>query len=693
MLRIQIIALLFLLIIICTASYAIDINTCAILVDAIYEGNVDKVKDLIDSGLDPNDECSPELEGIKPSPFTPLGYAVCTNRPKIVKILLEKGADPNKKTQESGVTPLMIAAGLGQSDVVRILLDGGADPNIKDVDELTALDYAVAKNNTEIAKLLIELKDNEFKRRKKEREKIIEEIKNIPIKKEIERIEKEIEMLESITTCDEKKMRAQIRQEKEYNVLHEKLFGANNQFADLLKKLLDPATSPQKRNIIEHILVGVLMQLLVNSAILDVAEDDKGEKCEPRSWIKVKTEEVLNKSRTGGEKQSKLKKEYYMKRDDMFAAYFFHEKYPSDTNSNGKKEKRHAVSLTDLRNHFETNKCYLEKDEYEVEDNFLFWLGITDFSFDNLGVMGWQGLLMTISPYNFNDRSEVYLKESCIDAERLGTYIVLLELVSLIQDNGIKLSKDKNNLYFKFLQSCTQALFIYAGDIFSVLNDSEIVKDIKPRELRKLQKIQALIQNKAIYYQSDYSIAQITKAIDKASFKDDVIALEKLQKLHNIYTTNFTLTMLSAKAFCLKVLNQNTKKERETNIARELIKILEKITQATDTSYSSYARSNLHVYISNTGEIFTRIEVTKEGKSSCEYLKPEELLKKFYEESTDNFHISTTNQLPTIPFSVKPETLHYFDLSQWMENQANLYAIYDWLFEHKIIEKMFGRHD
>ena len=132
MLRIQIIALLFSLIIICTVSYAIDINTCAILTDAICEGNVDKVKNLIDSGLDPNDECSPELESIKPSPFTPLEFAVVMDRPKIVKILLEKGADPNKKNQGSGTTPLMIAAAHGQSDIVRMLLDCGADIRIKD---------------------------------------------------------------------------------------------------------------------------------------------------------------------------------------------------------------------------------------------------------------------------------------------------------------------------------------------------------------------------------------------------------------------------------------------------------------------------------------------------------------------------------------------------------------------------------
>ena len=47
--------------------------------------------------------------------------------PSIVKLLLQKGADPNAKDKH-GLTPLQHAASDGLTTTVRILLDGGARP-------------------------------------------------------------------------------------------------------------------------------------------------------------------------------------------------------------------------------------------------------------------------------------------------------------------------------------------------------------------------------------------------------------------------------------------------------------------------------------------------------------------------------------------------------------------------------------
>jgi ankyrin repeat protein len=130
---------------------------------------------------------------------TPLIKAVMFSRPEIVKMLLERGADPNygaadattgnavtaaffamNGTQLIGMgemdasrhatalevlklvahakganlnllvrrattqkTPLMIAAEAGAADVVQVLLDAGADPNTMNGGKYTALDYAV----------------------------------------------------------------------------------------------------------------------------------------------------------------------------------------------------------------------------------------------------------------------------------------------------------------------------------------------------------------------------------------------------------------------------------------------------------------------------------------------------------------------------------------------------------------------
>ena len=56
---------------------------------------------------------------------TSLHFACSNLRPKTVKLLLEKGANPNMKDRD-GVTPLMIATALGFKDIVEILIRHGA---------------------------------------------------------------------------------------------------------------------------------------------------------------------------------------------------------------------------------------------------------------------------------------------------------------------------------------------------------------------------------------------------------------------------------------------------------------------------------------------------------------------------------------------------------------------------------------
>jgi ankyrin repeat protein len=61
----------------------------------------------------------------------PLHFAARMNRPEMVALLLELGADP-RATDGSGATPLHFAAGHGHVDVVRLLLAAGADPTLHD---------------------------------------------------------------------------------------------------------------------------------------------------------------------------------------------------------------------------------------------------------------------------------------------------------------------------------------------------------------------------------------------------------------------------------------------------------------------------------------------------------------------------------------------------------------------------------
>jgi ankyrin repeat protein len=61
--------------------------------------------------------------------------------PKMVEVLLEKGADPSIVDQ-FGKSPMCYAAGRGFTDVVRVLLDGGIDVNAPYGNGLTAFMWA-----------------------------------------------------------------------------------------------------------------------------------------------------------------------------------------------------------------------------------------------------------------------------------------------------------------------------------------------------------------------------------------------------------------------------------------------------------------------------------------------------------------------------------------------------------------------
>ena len=56
---------------------------------------------------------------------------------EVFELLLDAGADVNSKAKQL-TTPLMAAASVGRADVVRVLLDKGADPTVVSVNEQTA---------------------------------------------------------------------------------------------------------------------------------------------------------------------------------------------------------------------------------------------------------------------------------------------------------------------------------------------------------------------------------------------------------------------------------------------------------------------------------------------------------------------------------------------------------------------------
>ncbi len=102
---------------------------------AARAGALDAMTALIDGGADLN--ARDERNG-----WTPLLHAVHKQQSPAVRLLLERGADPNART--AALTPLLMAAADSDPTIVALLLDHGADPSARGYGGATALSQAVS---------------------------------------------------------------------------------------------------------------------------------------------------------------------------------------------------------------------------------------------------------------------------------------------------------------------------------------------------------------------------------------------------------------------------------------------------------------------------------------------------------------------------------------------------------------------
>lgn len=112
---------------------------------AVSSGHWDIVELLLNAGMGAN-------EGSRALPL--LSTAIGNNRPEIVKLLLDKGADPNRE----GV--LYSAVSIRNPAIIELLLDKGADPNKTGSGGRTVLHEAVlqdsaSEKDAEIVKMLL----------------------------------------------------------------------------------------------------------------------------------------------------------------------------------------------------------------------------------------------------------------------------------------------------------------------------------------------------------------------------------------------------------------------------------------------------------------------------------------------------------------------------------------------------------
>ncbi|NDP49583.1 MAG: ankyrin repeat domain-containing protein [Sulfuriferula multivorans] len=85
--------------------------------------------------------------------WAPLHYAATHGHLAVLTLLLDNyayidAASPN------GTTPLMMASHYGTPAAVKLLLDAGADPLLKNIQGLTAIDFAYRANRTESAEMI-----------------------------------------------------------------------------------------------------------------------------------------------------------------------------------------------------------------------------------------------------------------------------------------------------------------------------------------------------------------------------------------------------------------------------------------------------------------------------------------------------------------------------------------------------------
>jgi cytochrome c len=131
------------------------------LFQAIRSNNTKLLKKLIEQGADVNvvNRIGSPTGGT--IAMTPLIAAIQKNKPGLVKLLLEHGANPN---QGPGVSPLFVAIDMGNLENVKLLVEYGADvhqsrqfgaPGGMLINQ-TPLSAAKMKNDTEIVEFLQE---------------------------------------------------------------------------------------------------------------------------------------------------------------------------------------------------------------------------------------------------------------------------------------------------------------------------------------------------------------------------------------------------------------------------------------------------------------------------------------------------------------------------------------------------------
>jgi ankyrin repeat protein len=120
------------------------------VLEAAAAGRAERLRELLDA--DPDAIRERTSEG-----FTTLGLAAFLGGPDVVRLLLERGADPDDDADNRfGVRPVHAASAAHDRETMRLLLEAGADPNQRQQGGFVPLHEAAHSDDAEMARLLLD---------------------------------------------------------------------------------------------------------------------------------------------------------------------------------------------------------------------------------------------------------------------------------------------------------------------------------------------------------------------------------------------------------------------------------------------------------------------------------------------------------------------------------------------------------